>query len=352
MFYPYIYTGTRYHDFRVVTSQMLLNLPHSIKQYFEDVARTMIKAENSQLMTPSWILVKKDGYMLWGIAVLNKVLGNKCQDDDNRPVRGFFGFISDHQISHIPYDISYFKMLYDTYVSPIWDTLDQTQQIVKQMPPMFGDDFIGKSSRLNDDINFDNGICRIFPSTSESKSLLEAVLSAVGDCSIATNVHSKRQCVDFGKDKISFTNAVMSSDSKVNNTTDVKVYVPEKVDDFFHDQFFGKDIVIKNETVCPICGRPINANDDICKYCMNKQQNKKYIKYALYGFIALTCWLILEKGTIIWEKLLSTENPHEKIIPLGEVEKPSPNSEITIAKSDTMSVVDSTVLSKSAGNSN
>ena len=197
MMYPYIYTGTRYHDFRVVTSQMLHNLPHSVEQHFEDVARAMIKAENSQLGNPSWILVKKNGYILWGIAVLNRVLGNQCQDDDNRPVRGFFGFISDNLISCLPYDISYFKMLYDAYVTPIWDSLEQTQQVIKQMPPMTEGDFIEKSPRLNNGINVDNSICRIYPSTSDSKSLIEAVLSSTEDCSIATNVHKKSQCIEF-----------------------------------------------------------------------------------------------------------------------------------------------------------
>ncbi len=313
MLYPYIYTATRYHDFRVVTSQMLHNLPNSVAQYLEDVAHAMIMAENNQLMFPSWILVKKEGYILWGMASLNNVLGDKSDDDDKRPVRGFFGFITDGTISKLPFSISFFKELYAKYVLPIWDSYEQTEQVTECMPAISGFDFIEKSSRLSSEINVDDSICRIFPSTYDSKSLIEAVFSSVEDCSIATNVHSKKQCVEFGKDRISFTNAVMSSDSKVNKTSDVKVFVPKKVDDIITDSVKENEKVVQKESVCSICGNPVNDNENICEGCKNKQQNKKYIKYGLYGFMALICLLLMFNGSSIWEKILPSKHVQEKV---------------------------------------
>ena len=313
MLYPFIYTRTKFHDYRVVTSKSLSGVPNTIVHIATEIARTLIDAHNEQLTDATWTLVRKDGYVLWGMAIVNKELGDQSQDKYNRPARGFFGFISDSQIAKLPYGTTYFRELYMKYVLPIWDSYEQTEQITGNMPIMSGFDFIGKSSRLNNEINVDNGICRIFPSTYDSKSLIEAVFSSVEDCSIATNVHSKRQCVEFGKDRISFTNAVMSSDSKVNKTSDVKVFVPKKVDDIITDSVKENEKVVQKESVCSICGNPVNDNENICEGCKNKQQNKKYIKYGLYGFMALICLLLMFNGSSIWEKILPSKHVQEKV---------------------------------------
>ena len=297
-----------YYDFRVVTSKSLTGVPRTIVHLATDIARTLIDAENNQLEEPTWVLVKKDGFLLWGMSALNKVLGEPNQDKEKRPTRGFFGFITDSNIAKLPYSISYFKRLYETYVVPIWDSYEQLYQIIGNAPEISGSDFIEKSSRLNDEINTDDCICRIFPSSSECKSLIEAVFSYNGDCSIATNVHRKRQCVEFGKDNISFTNAVMSSDSGQKALEDVTVFVPHeipKVTDIANDtplENHSNDI--QNNPVCPICGSSVYNYGDICANCKNEQRNKKFMKYGLYGFLALICLLLYLKGPGIWKVVL------------------------------------------------
>lgn len=313
MLYPFIYTRTKFHDYRVVTSKSLRGVPNTIVHFATEIARTLIDAENEQLTDPTWTLVKKDGYILWGLATVNKTLGDQSQDKYRRPARGFFGFITDGTISKLPFSVSFFKELYAKYVLPIWESYDQTEQVAESMPAISGFDFIEKSSKLKNEINVDKGICRIFPNTSESKSLIEAVFTSVEDCSITTNVHSKKQCVEFGKDKISFTNAVMSSDSKVNRTLDETVFVPKKTDDIIIDPVIENEIVTRKEAVCSICGSTVNANENVCEGCKNKQQNKKYLKYGLYGFIALICLMLMFNGPSIWKKVLSSKHPQEKV---------------------------------------
>lgn len=313
MLYPFIYTRTKFHDYRVVTSKSLSGVPHTFMHVATEVARTLIDAENDQLTDPSWTLVRKDGFILWGMATVNKVLGGQSQDKYNRPVRGFFGFICDSHINRLPYESTFFRELYEKYVLPIWDSYEQTEQVIANMPNITGFDYIANSTRLKNEINVDKGICRIFPSSSESKSLIEAVFTSVEDCSIATNVHSKKQCVEFGKDKISFTNAVMSSDSKVNKVSDEKVFVPIKDDDIITDSGNENEVVIQKDPACSICGSPVNANENVCEGCNNKQQNKKYIKYGLYGFIALICLMLMFNGSSIWKKVLSSKHPQEKV---------------------------------------
>ena len=313
MLYPFIYTRTKYHDYRVVTSQSLGDLHQSFVQFATEVARTLIDVDNDKLVEPSWALVKKDEYVLWGMAALNSVLGDQSQDKYKRPVRGFFGFISDNQISKLPYDISYFKSLYEAYVLPIWDSYEQTKQIVGQIPAVSGFDFIEKTSRLHSEINVKRNLCRFFPSNYEGKDLIEAVFSSFEDSSIATNMHKKKQCIEFGKDKASFANAIISPDTNLKSIEDIEVFVRKENPIYVRDLPFGNNSDITDEKRCPICGRVISQNEDICTVCKNAQQKKKYIRYVLYGFIAIICLLFVVKGPSIWKKILSSQTRIEAI---------------------------------------
>lgn len=338
MLYPFIYTRSMHHDFRVVTSKSLTGVPRTIVHLATDIARTLIDAEDNQLEEPTWVLVKKDGFLLWGMSALNKVLGELNQDKEKRPTRGFFGFISDSNIAKLPYSISYFKRLYETYVVPIWDSYAQMDQIVCNMPEILGYDFIEKSSRLCTDINTEESICRFFPGTTECKSLIEAVFSYNGNCSIATNIHRKKQCVEFGEDNISFTNAVMSSDSKLSNIEDVKVIVTNEIIDSPKYDMPDEEHIddINDEPVCPICGSPVSDYGNICTNCKKRQQNKEFMKFGLYGFMVLICLLLYFEGPDIWKMILSPEQSEVPVLlDVADVNTTSPflntsKSEITI----------------------
>lgn len=314
MLYPFIYTRSMYHDYRVVTSESLRGMPRTIVHFMTEIARTLIDADNHQLSEPTWALVKKDGFLLWGIAIANKTLSDQSQDKYKRPVRGFFGFIADSQVARLPYEVSYFKTLYKTYVLPIWDAYGQTEQVTVNIPPISGFDFIEKSSRLNDEINVDDSICRVFPNTSESKLLIEAVFAAPGDCSIATNIHRTKQCVEFGKEHSSFTNAVMASDSNISKIDDIKVFVPEEIPVIPDDICIENNNDTKDESLSSLCGDLMYDTESVFTNCKNKQNNKKYLKYGLYGFMAFLCLIFVMKGSSIWEKILSPDTSHGTVI--------------------------------------
>lgn len=310
MLYPLIYTRTKYHDYRIVTSKSLAGLPHSVVQIFTEVARTMIDAENNQLEEPSWALVKKNCYTLWGMSVLNDVLGDENKDKYNRPVRGFFGVISDNPTNNLPYSISYFKEIYKEYVMPIWDSPEQTEQVNSSLPSFSGDEFITKSSLLNNDINLEFGRCRIFPFGSNCKGLIEAVFASFEDCSIATNIHKKSRCIEFGKDKLSFMNVVGASDSGIRDIQDIKVHVKETPIKITENPF-EEDPKPVEENTCAQCGNLILGDETLCPECKKKQQNKKFLKYGLYGFITLVCAVLILKGPSIWEAILSPKHTHD-----------------------------------------
>ena len=295
MLYPFIYTRSKRIDYRVVTSQILDSLPSSIVNISKKIARTSIDADDRELEEPTWVLVKNDCYLLWGVAVVNNVLGEVCRDKENRLVRGFFGFISDNQIESLPYGISYFKELYNTYVTPIWDSYDQNEQITCLPPPMKSDDFIIPSLLLNNEINVACDLCRIFPYCSKDKGLIEAVFASMGNCSIATNVHSKKQYIEFGEDKLSFMNVVMSNGSDVKNKEDIKIIVNSASHINIQEQFIEENTV-QEDAFCSNCGKLLLKNDTLCPECKSKQQNKKYLKFGLYLFIVLICLMLIMKG--------------------------------------------------------
>lgn len=314
MLYPFIYTRTKFHDYRVVTSKSLSGVPHTIVHLATEIARTLIDAENDQLIAPTWTLARKDGYILWGIAIVNKELGNQSQDKYKRPVRGFFGFITDSSITKLPYEVSYFKKLYEKYVLPIWDSYDQTEQVTDSMPAISGFDFINRSSCLSSEINVNDSICRIFPNSYESKSLIEAVFASSDDCSIATNIHRKRQCAEFGKDRNSFTNAIAATDLKNQQINDIRVFVPKETPIAIHEKRIEDDKSDNQESFCSICGRPVNENEDVCQDCVNEQRNKKYVKYGLYGFIVMICLMLIFNGDSVWKKIFPSKHSKEYVM--------------------------------------
>lgn len=307
---PFIYTRTRNHDYRLVTSKSLEDVSSQFKNLATEVARTMIDASDKQLDKPSWVLIKKDGYVLWGISVINKALSDMSHDKCERPVRGFFGFISDDHIDKLPYDISYFVELYRTYVLPIWDSYDQLEQIIRPIPPLKGNDFIEKASQLSDEININETTCRIFPYRPEIRVLIEAVFSSTHDCSIAINIHKTEQCVKFGDDKMSFMNAVMSDDSVIKTIKDLVVFVQPMEEKSSSDNSVPPSAESSNHTIAPlptafpVHNAPICIGNQLNRNHRSKSKVKKYIKYGLYGFLVLICLAVFVKESGLLEKFL------------------------------------------------
>lgn len=314
MLYPFIYTRTKYHDYRVVTSESLSALPAIIVDTFTDVARAMINADNIQLEEPSWAFVKKNGYTLWGMAVMNSVLGNVNIDKGKRPVRGFFGFISDEQVDSLPYSISFFKETYKIYVEPIWDTFEQSEQISCVFPALSGNDCITGSSLLEHKINAQPGISRLFPYGIDSKELIEAVLASSSDCSISTNIHNSSNCIEFGDDKLSFMNIVGAAYSDIQDIKDVKVYKkkgPATID----CACTGNSTGFVDGFICPDCDGKPEDDETVSTESVDLHPYRRYLKYGLYALILLCCIVIIIKGPKIWKAILEPEQNIKVFIP-------------------------------------
>ena len=94
-----------------------------------NLARGVINTDSysPQLDKPIWLLAKHNGYTLWGIGVLNNVLNPVYANDYvGCQIRGFYGLIFKGNPQQLPYDIDFFKYIYDLLIVPNWNANTNT----------------------------------------------------------------------------------------------------------------------------------------------------------------------------------------------------------------------------------
>lgn len=97
-----------------------------VRKYFRNQAKGAINIEqyNGSLLEPRWLYSQYKGMVLWGMAIMNKMLSsNNTQDYTGRDVRGFFGIVfKKGAVQYLPKGIDFFKQLYEMKVSPFWNS--------------------------------------------------------------------------------------------------------------------------------------------------------------------------------------------------------------------------------------
>lgn len=110
--------------------------PHNLpKKELDSIRRNLMSVigdeVEKQLSIPKWILLKTADYIVWGVCCTNQTIAScRYLDPKNRPVRGFFAVvITDYLDSEIclPYDLQYFRKLYEIEVEPFWDQWEYHQ---------------------------------------------------------------------------------------------------------------------------------------------------------------------------------------------------------------------------------
>lgn len=112
------------NDYKLMFSPSEDFCPNEIRQFFRQQVRGAINVETYEgtLMTPRWLFSRYHGMVLWGMAVMNSIIGDNNTDDyTGRGVRGFFGMvIKDGSFQDLPFGMEYFKKVYDSLVAPRW----------------------------------------------------------------------------------------------------------------------------------------------------------------------------------------------------------------------------------------
>lgn len=116
----YCYTRAKFLDYCVFSRPSNLN-QSAIKEIKSKVLSVTDSIE-SKLSTPKWILIKTPEYVVWGVCCLNRILSEEYNCDySGTPISGMFAVvISEYDNIQLPYDVEYFRRLYELEVSKFW----------------------------------------------------------------------------------------------------------------------------------------------------------------------------------------------------------------------------------------
>ena len=116
----YCYTRAKFLDYCVFSRPT--NLDQFAIKEIKSKALSVTDSIESKLSTPKWILIKTPEYVVWGICCLNRILSEEYNCDySGTPISGMFAVvISEYDNIQLPYDVEYFRRLYELEVSKFW----------------------------------------------------------------------------------------------------------------------------------------------------------------------------------------------------------------------------------------
>lgn len=174
--------------------------PEHIQEIFlKRISAILNKTDDTNLAIPVFLYFCQEGYVLYGVATLNKILSEQyCTDKSNSSVRGFVGVLTDMSTVRekgVPFSIDFYQSIYAHTVVPEWETytsrcVENKQLLCNEI--LANEIVFGMDPRS---INQDTSKCRLFSSTNNRKQLLSETIGANGDISIALNVENEDQVI-------------------------------------------------------------------------------------------------------------------------------------------------------------
>lgn len=229
----FVYTRNRDNDYKLVYAPDDDFCPPETRKYFLKQCRGVINIESysGSLDEPRWLISRKGNCILFGMGVMNRILGiNNNTDYTGTPIRGFFGIVinaEDNQIK-VPYDVKFYGDLYKSIIDPVWTYVRE--------------DFKFKGIEVTQDFNeyecIDSITCSVELNTVESKTVIlpisaniveivGSILSRTADCSFVSGLSDKEHayCDDYcfhNATVIGIDERVEKSRVKTNTTRDTR----------------------------------------------------------------------------------------------------------------------------------
>lgn len=122
--YYFIYTRILTEDYQALYFPSDIQCPREDFYRLMDLARGVINTDvySPQLDKPIWLLARQNDYTLWGMGILNKILNPEyAHDYVGCQIRGFYGLIFKGNPQQLPYDVNFFKHIYDLLIVPNWN---------------------------------------------------------------------------------------------------------------------------------------------------------------------------------------------------------------------------------------
>lgn len=313
--YAFVRSRTYYreYDYRLLTP--ITKISKTAHQYFEKCVRNIL-SDSSKNETewdePTWLFIKQDKYILWGLACNNRIFSTECCQEEvgRRGVRCFCGVVyvdADANSLKLPYCVQAFQSIFDSTIGYLWE------KRVSEMPDVIvslgeASEYI-ESAGWKNELNVNPRICRMLPPSSDTKELLSACLTVSTDISIAVNVMTQEQVYDK-KTFIALLNAVMRQGM---STIDLPIkqkckkcgtWVDELTDGLCNDcreregipehKAPGHEEYQEVLYICEKCGKQTEWVNDkgLCVDCAEKQYKNRIIRYIFIGMAILFVLLV------------------------------------------------------------
>lgn len=228
-------------------------LPENVSSDFKNKVVELLNVRKiTSITTPQYILIKLQGWILWGIAGLNTEIFPKkdyTEDCKKRPVKSFVGVVlKDSNEVALPYSDEFFEHIFTKAVQPIWNKRSVSTQNIEH-------DITSKVCILTPivsrTINLNNDFIRVFHNKENVIDILSECLGHKGDISAATNIVELERVTNpqIGY----FTNVVMLDDSN------------EKYED------------LPTKQICRKCQKEVFSYELKNGFCTECQNQEKYL---------------------------------------------------------------------------
>lgn len=215
----FVYTRNRDDDYKLVYAPDDNFCPPDIRRYFLKQSRGVINIESfsGSLEEPRWLISRKGKCILFGIGVMNRILGTENNTDyTGTPIRGFFGMIinEDNGLVKVPYDINFYKDLYKTIIDPIWGYLRENFKFKGVVVEQDIDNYrCLTASTSSIELNTSDKKAVILPISTSVPDIIGPILSTPVDCSFVSGLADKEHA--FAEDYCYLNATVIGVDERI-----------------------------------------------------------------------------------------------------------------------------------------
>lgn len=211
----FIYTRNRKVDYKAILSPSEEFCPKETRKKFLQDIRGLIDIEtyDDPLDTPRWLYSCFNGFVLFGLGVMNSNLSDEYNTDfTGRPVRGFFGIVIQYSPVSIilPMDLNFFKLVYEKHIEPIWNCdKDHFPNPVVNLDIDIQDGIsVMHSANTNVTLNYQKNRCVILGDVN-IKDVFSIALASSRDITIVTGFNNKRHAFTLDSE-YQFMNAIVN----------------------------------------------------------------------------------------------------------------------------------------------
>lgn len=193
----FVYTRNRDNDYKLVYAPDDDFCPPEIRKYFLKQSRGVINIESysGSLDEPRWLISRKGNRILFGIGVMNRILGvNNNTDYTGTPIRGFFGIVinAEDNMVKVPFDIQFYKDLYKNQIDPIWNFVREDFKFKGvEVTQDFNAYECIDASTISIELNTVEKKTVILPISTNSADVIGSILSLSADCSFVSGLADK-----------------------------------------------------------------------------------------------------------------------------------------------------------------